>query len=68
MNKRKNELKNIVIRGNEGLIKPFSYNLNNMHLAFSLNVENKKDLIDFKRCLEEAIIDVKKYIDKLWLE
>ncbi len=63
--KRKNELKNVLVRGNDGLIKPFSYNKNNMHLAFQINIESKKDLNDFKDCLEGALEDVKKYIDKL---
>lgn len=60
--KKKNELKNILVRGNEGLIKPFSYNLNDVHLAFSLDIESQKKLKDFKTCLEGAIKDVEKYI------
>jgi len=63
--KRKNELKNVLVRGNDSLIKPFSYNKNEMHLAFSLNIENKKQLNDFKDCLLGALEDVEKYIDKL---
>lgn len=62
---KKNTVKNILIRGNEGLIKPFRYNKNECHLAFSLDIESKKKLNDFKDCLEGALEDIQKYINKL---
>jgi hypothetical protein len=57
-------LKDILIRENTGTIKPFSYNKNNLHLGFQLNIERKKELNDFKEILEAAIEDVDKYIQK----
>jgi hypothetical protein len=44
---------------------PFSYNKDKANLAFSLDVENKTELKDFRECLVAALEDVDKYIDKL---
>ena len=61
-----NPTKGILIRGDEKLPRmPFSYNKDKVHLGFSLDIENKTELKDFRECLVAGIEDVDKYIGKL---
>jgi hypothetical protein len=39
--------------------RSFSYKQGTVSLSFSLNIDSKEDIKDFKKCLEEALIDLK---------
>lgn len=40
-------------------IKAFNYKEGNTNLTFSLNIDNKADIKDFVKCLNEALKDLK---------
>jgi hypothetical protein len=44
--------------------KTFSYSKNNVNLAFTLRVDIKKDMIDFRALLDGAISDIDEIIKK----
>jgi len=60
--KRKNELKDVLIRDNDATIKPFSYKKNDMNLAFSVDISNKKKVKDFRELLAAALEDIEKFL------
>lgn len=45
-------------------IRNFSYSKGEVSLNFSLNMDGKKQVSDFKECLEEALKDLNEILEK----
>lgn len=46
------------VKQNHSVTKAYSYSYRDVNLSFSLNIDNKKQLLSFKKCLREALEDV----------
>jgi len=53
INYKKNQIKKEIKTS-----KTFNYKKNSCNLSFSLSIDENKELIDFKSCLEEATKDI----------
>jgi len=49
---------------NNSLVKNFSYTKGEVSLVFSLQIDTKEKLIDFKSCLEIALEEINEEIEK----
>jgi len=49
---------------NNSLVKNFSYTKGEVSLVFSLQIDTKEKLIDFKGCLEIALEEISEEIEK----
>ena len=46
-------------------VKSFAYNKGTVRLNFTVNVEDKKELLNFRECLENALKDTNEEISNL---
>ena len=55
--------KNLLIKTTK-TIKSFSYNKGSIRMNFSVNIEDKKELSNYRECLADAIKDADKELFK----
>ena len=56
-------LKNLLIKTTK-TIKSFSYSKGSIQMNFSVNVEDKKELNNYRECLKDALKDADKELSK----